>query len=346
MHRAVIFLFSFFLLPFLLLFCLLDEWDAVREAIDNAEHARVIVIVANRLGVQLVHAKGRQEIDEFMGVASASKIVAGSIIMRLVEQGRLNLFGKASDYLDYWTTDPTDLRSNVTVQNLLSFTSGFRGEHPCLFRLGPTFSLQECARDIYDGDNMFGYAPDSTFYYSSNHLQIAGAIAEVASGLAWQDLFDAEFRRPLNLSQQTVFVGGTNPGLAFSLETSPEEYNTYFNAYYNYQYLSYETTRLMEGDWTPTSAVTMAFQPNNWGKHYGLVIVFSSFFPQLCVCLFLTVAVYNKANWFECLGAGDDAEEAEWREECLQEDTHASKGANGFFPVVDRFHDYYFVIGT
>ena len=37
---------------------------------------------------------------------------------------------------------------------------------------------------------------------------------------------------------------------------------------------------------------------------------------------------------------------AMWVKACLEENVHGSVGAFGFYPVVDRTLEYYFIIGT
>ena len=47
------------------------------------------------------------------------------VIMDLVEQGVMSLDDRPQDYLAWWTSDPADPRSEITLEQLLSFTSGF-----------------------------------------------------------------------------------------------------------------------------------------------------------------------------------------------------------------------------
>ncbi len=48
-------------------------------------------------------------------------------MMRAVEDGSLGLDNLASEHLSYWTKDPSDMRSLITLRHLLGFTSGFTG---------------------------------------------------------------------------------------------------------------------------------------------------------------------------------------------------------------------------
>lgn len=46
-------------------------------------------------------------------------------IMKLLEQGSLSLDVPVNRYIPYWSRDPADMRSRVTLRSLLSFTSGY-----------------------------------------------------------------------------------------------------------------------------------------------------------------------------------------------------------------------------
>ena len=60
-----------------------------------------------------------------MAGASLSKWPAAVMISGLVNDGTMAFTDKANKYLDFWATDPADTRSNVTLESLLSFTSGY-----------------------------------------------------------------------------------------------------------------------------------------------------------------------------------------------------------------------------
>ncbi len=57
--------------------------------------------------------------------ASLSKWPAAVMISGLVNAGIMSYDDKANKYLDFWAKDPKDVRSQVTLRHLLSFTSGF-----------------------------------------------------------------------------------------------------------------------------------------------------------------------------------------------------------------------------
>ena len=64
--------------------------------------------------------------DTPIPTGSTSKWRSAMMFASLADDGSISsLDDKVSKYLDYWTTDASDQRSQVTVRMLLDFTSGY-----------------------------------------------------------------------------------------------------------------------------------------------------------------------------------------------------------------------------
>jgi len=92
-----------------------------------------------------------------------------------VDEGALALSDSPQRYLTWWTSDATDPRSRVTLEQLLSFTSGLSGGDglalgdegvPCIEDANTT--LEACAQNSYEG--YFSFEPGSAFFYGPTHL--------------------------------------------------------------------------------------------------------------------------------------------------------------------------------
>ena len=57
--------------------------------------------------------------------ASLSKWPSAVMISGLVADGTMSYDDKANKYIKWWSKDPMDVRSEITLRHLLSFTSGF-----------------------------------------------------------------------------------------------------------------------------------------------------------------------------------------------------------------------------
>ena len=122
--------------------------------------------------------------DTRIAIASASKWLSALTLARLVEAGILRWDSRVGDYFP----DAPVATRDITLVQLFSHTSGIGiDDADCLSsRQG---SLQACARQILALP--LEWTPGSTFAYGGNSMQVAGAMAEIASGRSWDALFIA-----------------------------------------------------------------------------------------------------------------------------------------------------------
>ena len=155
-------------------------------------------------------------------IASATKWFSGALIMSLVDDGILSLDDRASRYLPYMTGE----KESITIRQLMSHTSGFGGEfplvHPCLG--DPSTTLANCAEAIAKTPLLA--APGAAFIYSGAGMQIAGRVAEVASGKDWQTLFRERVAEPLRMtSTDYQYEGPTmNPRISGGGRSTATDY--------------------------------------------------------------------------------------------------------------------------
>jgi CubicO group peptidase (beta-lactamase class C family) len=65
-----------------------DKWAAVKMELDNFSVANAALIVGNGTGVRLRYEKGIFKLTDTHLVASASKMMSGLTILKLVDEGR------------------------------------------------------------------------------------------------------------------------------------------------------------------------------------------------------------------------------------------------------------------
>ena len=143
-------------------------WDDLRAGIDNFDLVpNCVVSVGDSRGELFRHAKGSTDFDTQMGIASATKWVSGVMVMSVVEAGLggLTLDDLAYERLPYWTRDPANLRSRVTLRHLLSFTSGMAGSTACPQEM----DFATCVQDMYSRSSA-NFEPGSTVVYNEVHL--------------------------------------------------------------------------------------------------------------------------------------------------------------------------------
>jgi CubicO group peptidase (beta-lactamase class C family) len=180
---------------------LLDEM--IRQ--DGAPGVTVMAFRDGRLLFRL--DRGRIAPDARLPVASASKWMAAALVMTLVDEGKLSLDEPIGPRLPEFTGPA----GAITLRQILSYTSG-QGSLKGLVdvRQPPDLSLRESARRI--AALPLADPPGAVFKYGSPAFQIAGALAEQATGQTWAALFEARIARPLGMSH-TSWGAPLNPGL-------------------------------------------------------------------------------------------------------------------------------------
>lgn len=150
------------------------------------------VVVHKDLGI--VHTKGYGDFaaDRLYLVASSSKMLSVGILMKLVDEGKLDVDAPIGNYLSAWGANG---KPELEVAQLVSNSSGLVGlidnplYAPYLCQYVDSGTLSDCAKTIYTADDAADRKPpDTEFHYGGGQWQLAGGIAEVVSGKKWADL--------------------------------------------------------------------------------------------------------------------------------------------------------------
>ena len=192
----------------------------LRDSLGTIDDARpgYALIVMHRGEVIFARSAGRITPATVMPIASASKWLAGAVIMSLVDDGLLAL----DDTLGRFMLGLEPLQSGITVRQLFSHTSGLPPQSPCLSSAGG--SLAGCATEILARGRR-GSAPGRRFQYGGSSMQVAARIAEIAGGASWDELFRRRIAIPLGMEHTTFSPrGGSNPRIAGGAHSSAEEY--------------------------------------------------------------------------------------------------------------------------
>lgn len=150
-------------------------------------------------------AYGGYTLDTRVRIASASKWLSALTIARLVEHGRMHW----TDTVGQYFPGADAAKRGITLEQLFSHTSGLPGgDDFCMSN--PLYTLATCADRILT-QPMIG-EPGKVFSYGGNSMQVAGRMAELATGQAWDDLFIAEMVTPLGLVATDFATSSTAPG--------------------------------------------------------------------------------------------------------------------------------------
>lgn len=150
-------------------------------------------------------AFGGYTLDTRIRIASASKWLSALAIARVVEKGQL----RWTDTLGMYFPNAEPAKRGITLAQMFSHTSGMQyQEDRCLSN--PFYTLTTCVERILE-QPLVG-TPGQVFAYGGNSMQVAGRMAELATGKAWDDIFLDEVVRPLGLNATDYATSSTAPG--------------------------------------------------------------------------------------------------------------------------------------
>ncbi|MDQ6747612.1 MAG: beta-lactamase family protein, partial [Candidatus Dormibacteraeota bacterium] len=133
---------------------------------------------------------------------SIGKLYTATMVMSLVEQGKVDLDAPIRTYLrDFQTADPA-AASSVTVRNLLSHTSGFDGDH-----FADTGRGDDALARYVEGCTALPQicAPGTAWSYSNTGYGILGRIAEVVTGQVFEEVLRDRVLDPLGVRHTVLF---------------------------------------------------------------------------------------------------------------------------------------------
>lgn len=130
-------------------------------------------------------------------IASISKTVTATAIMRLVEQGKLDLEAPVRRYIPEFTVPDPDASRDVAIWHLLTHTSGWEGQLTAQDRGAE--SLAQFIGTMAGSPQLA--PPGRVWSYNNAGFTIAGRVIEVASGERIHDAIRSLVFAPIGLSR-------------------------------------------------------------------------------------------------------------------------------------------------
>jgi CubicO group peptidase (beta-lactamase class C family) len=166
------------------------------------------VVVHEKLGTVHTHGYGAYAKDRLYLIASSSKILSVGVLMRLADEGKLDIDKPIGTYLEGWGDTQA---STITVAQLVSNSSGLPSlsevsgaatdpKSPYasnLCQYTDQGSLQDCGKILYATDPP--RQPDTKFAYGGSQWQLAGAVAEHVSDQSWAELIEDTYVKPCDV---------------------------------------------------------------------------------------------------------------------------------------------------
>src|SRR5665647_950156 len=165
----------------------------VQGWIDSGYYSGAGLIIAKDNQLILDTCYGNYTADSVVYIASSGKWLAAATIAAVVDEGKLSW----DDPVYKWLPEFTDIKGKATLRQLLSHTSGY-----------PDYQPEGAHRDDYQTlkesvANMVNLQADTVpgveFHYGGLAMQVAGRIAELATGKDWETLFQEKIAQPLGM---------------------------------------------------------------------------------------------------------------------------------------------------
>jgi CubicO group peptidase (beta-lactamase class C family) len=196
--------------------------EAVQPFVDRGELAGAVMLVADREKVRSLEAVGYADVaakrplivQALFWIASQSKPITATLLMMLVDDGKVALDDPVEKYLPEFKGQKLigpkgkekELRTPghlITVREILSHTSGLpfatSAEKPTLDVLSLAEKTKSYARTPLQ------YDPGTDYRYSNAGINTAGRIIEVVSGMPFEDFLAKRLTGPLGMKNTTFW---------------------------------------------------------------------------------------------------------------------------------------------
>jgi len=172
-------------------------------------------------GEKMLHTGDTVNDSTLFLMASCTKPVTSLGIMKLYDQGKLDLDDDINDYLPFNISNPNFPKEKITFRMLLAHTSSLRDNYTVydsLYTLpeggDSPLELQQYIRDYFTEGGKF-YSPTKNFAvekpgksyeYCNMGYALLGALLEQISGMSFSDYMHQEIFQPLHMNNSYWFL--------------------------------------------------------------------------------------------------------------------------------------------
>ncbi|HJT73387.1 MAG TPA: beta-L-arabinofuranosidase domain-containing protein, partial [Chitinophaga sp.] len=286
----------------------------VQGWIDSSYYPGAGVIIAKDNTVIYEHYFGNYQPGTVVYIASAGKWLAAAAIAAVVDEGKLSW----NDKVKKWLPEFKDGKGDATLAQLLSHTAGYPDYQPADRRPDNYQSLKESVAHIVSlpADT----TPGAVFHYGGLAMQVAGRMAELATGKQWETIFQEKIAIPLGM-KNTHFTPvdetpGHNPMIGGGARCTLKDYAAFLSmisgdgVYQGKRVLSEQAVKVMQADHT--------------GKAY---VKYGEFVHKI-----------RHTNRNDIYGLGEWREEVNTKNEAV---LISSPGWAGAYPWIDKTNNTY-----
>lgn len=138
-------------------------------------------------------------------IASITKVFTGSVIMRLVEEGRLDLDTPIKRYVDWLELSDSRAKDTVTLRHLLSHTSGLPKEYTPEGPLDESLS-GAILRESLPTLKLESLPGENVYLYSNWGVRLAAQVVTEVTGEKFSSLAERYVIEPLGMKNTFFFL--------------------------------------------------------------------------------------------------------------------------------------------
>lgn len=179
---------------------LMDDYDIPGVNIALVQKGKMVWVKA--FGYADLENKRKMTTDTYCRVESISKSVTAWGVMKLAEQGDLELDTPIVHYLKTWSFPESNFQTSaITIRQLLSQTSGMP-----LGTIGVRYSPYEnrpSLKEVLTRDAVLGREPGQSFSYSNTGFNLLELLIEEVTGRDFAEYMQLEILNPLGMEHSS-----------------------------------------------------------------------------------------------------------------------------------------------
>ncbi|MGI9544715.1 MAG: serine hydrolase domain-containing protein, partial [Cyclobacteriaceae bacterium] len=202
--------------------------------------------------------------DTKFRMASISKLIGSTLVMKLVEEGKLTLDQPLSELLPDFPNE--EQAKKITLRHMLSHTSGLQDYAVEIDSTYVKTGIPPTKKDFYEffRDRQLFFEPGSNYSYCNSGFLLMGLIIERITGNTFQTEIDRVINRPSGLNLRLIADQANHPNMSSYFEP----YHATFNSIPHWTWIK------GDGGLTVTS-IELAQFPGLWAS--GAIIDKASF---------------------------------------------------------------------
>ena len=155
------------------------------------------------------------EPDSVFRIASVTKMFTGSLIMKLQEQGKIDINAPVKTYLPWLKLRKNAATEQMTVRHLLTHTGGFFGDGAWTSKEGTRdeSGIEQSLKTLLPWIELKALPEENVHIYSNIGFALLGQIAASVTGMSYSQAVEENILKPLgmNCSTYDFYIAATYP---------------------------------------------------------------------------------------------------------------------------------------